>query len=186
MVQKSKLLVVIGVSDDRKARAARFDLAHEVAARKAAALMNFRVGIPKSEQAMSLASKLPEGKLFEKSSLGLIPLVNETLFYRLFELLSFDQAWTSQGVISGRGQIADPNPEVISAGNTVWSAIKVGSTVLAFEGSDPTAFGWNAAIVIGVSKDGATLDLRWRDWSGEKAFKCPRPIVALLRPDVCP
>ena len=65
MAQKTRLLVVIGVSDDRKARAARFDLAHEAAARKAAGLMNYRVGIPKSEQGILLASKLPEGKLFE-------------------------------------------------------------------------------------------------------------------------
>jgi hypothetical protein len=183
MAQKNKLLVVIGVSDDRKARAARFDLAHEAAARKAAGLMNYRVGIPKSEQAILLASKLPEGKLFE-SGLGMIPLVREEVFYKLFELLTFDQTWNSLGVISGRGHAA--SSDLVKAADAVWSAIKVGSTVLAFEGTDPTAFGFNAAIVTAISKDGATLDLRWRDWAGEKTFKAQRQTVALLRPDVSP
>jgi hypothetical protein len=183
MAQKNKLLVVIGVSDDRKARAARFDLTQEAAARKAAGLMNYRVGIPKSEQAILLSSKLPEGKLFE-SGLGMVPLVNETVFYKLLEMLTFDQTWTTLGVISGRGHAA--GPDLVKAADTVWSAIKVGSTVLAFEGTDPTAFGFNAATVTGISKDGATLDLRWRDWPGEKAFKAQSKTVALLRPDVCP
>jgi hypothetical protein len=183
MAQKNKLLVVIGVSDDRKARAARFDLTQEAAARKAAGLMNYRVGIPKSEQAILLAGKLPEGKLFE-SGLGMIPLVREEVFYKLFELLTFDPTWVSLGVISGRGHSA--SAELVKAADAVWSAIKVASTVLVFEGSDSTAFGWNAAIVVGVSKDGATLDLRWRDWPGEKAFKMQSKTVALLRPDVCP
>ena len=183
MAQKNKMLVVIGVSDDRKARAARFDLSHEAAARKAAALMNYRVGIPKSEQAMLLASKLPEGKLFE-SGLGMIPLCREEVFYKLLELLTFDPTWIVIGVISGRGTTAAP--EVVKAADSVWSAVKVGSTVLAFEGTDPTAFGWNAAIVTAMSKDGATLDLRWRDWPGEKSFRAQRQTVALLRPDVCP
>src|SRR5579863_7595178 len=157
MAQKSKLLVVIGVSDDRKARAARFDLAHEAAARKAAALMNYRVGIPKSEQAVLLASKLPEGKLFE-SGLGMIPLVREEVFYKLFEVLSFDQTWNAIGVISGRGTTA--TPELVKAADAVWAGIRVGSVVLAWESSDPMLFGWSAAIVTAISKDGATLDLR--------------------------
>jgi hypothetical protein len=184
MAQKTRLLVIIGVSDDRKARAARFDLAHEAAARKAAGLMNYRVGIPKSEQGILLASKLPEGKLFE-SGLGMVPLVREEVFYKLIDLLTFDQTWTTLGVISGRGTTA--TPELIKAADTVWSAIKVGSTVLAFDGGDPTAFGWGAAVVTGISKDGLVLDLRWRDWPGEKAFKAQKQTVALAgRPDVCP
>src|SRR5689334_22760582 len=106
MPQKSKLLVVIGVSDDRKPRAARFDLAHETAARKAAGLMNYRVGIPKSEQAVLLSSKLPEGKLFDGGGLGILPPCREEVFFRLFELLTFDPTWASLGVLSGRGHSA--------------------------------------------------------------------------------
>jgi hypothetical protein len=183
MSSKTKYLVVLGVADDRKARAARFDLAQEAAVRKMAGLMNFRVGIPKTEQAMLLASKLPEGKLFE-SGLGMIPLVREEVLFKLFEMLTFDQTWNALGVISGRGHAA--GPDLVKAADSVWSAIKVGSTVLAFQGTDPTEFAWSAAVVTAISKDGATLDLRWRDWPGEKAFKAQRQTVALLRPDVCP
>jgi hypothetical protein len=174
---KTKHLVVLGVADDRKARAARFALTDEAAVRKMAGLMNFRVGIPKTEQAVALASKLPEGKIFDKS--GLVPLVAEKLFYKLFESLSFDTEWTSAGIISGRENAADP--DLVKAADAVWSAIRVGSIVLAWESPDPTLFGWSAAVVTAVSKDGATLDLRWRDWP-EKAFRSKKSAVGLLCP----
>jgi hypothetical protein len=178
-----KLLVVLGVTDDRKPRAARFDFKDEVTVRKAAAAMNMRVGLAKSDQAATLAGKLPPGKLFE-SGVGLVPLVRGEVFYKLQELLSFDQTWAEIGVISGRGMTT--GPELIKAADGVWSAIKAGSTVLAFEGDDQTMFGWNAAIVTAVSKDGLNLDLRWRDWPDEKAFRRKLQTVGLLRPDVCP
>ena len=180
---KTKTLVVFGVTDDRKARAARFEISQELAARKAAGRMNLRVGIPKTDQAAQIASKLPEGKLFE-SGLGMIPLVREELFYKLFELLNFDQAWNVSGVISARGIV--PDADAIKAADAVWGGVKVASTVLAFDASDPTMFGWSAAIVTAISKDQATLDLRWRDWPAGKPFKALRQAVALLRPDVCP
>jgi hypothetical protein len=183
MTQKSKLLVILGVTDDRKPRAVQFDIKDEGIVRKAAAAMNMRVGIARSEQAAMLASKLPLGKIYE-SGVGLVPLVRSELFYKLQELLVFDQTWTEIGVISGRGNSS--TPELIEAADKVWSAIKVGSVVLAFDNDDPTMFGWGAAIVGAVSKDGLTLDLRWRDWPETKTFKAKRQTIGLLRPDVCP
>ena len=70
MPQKSKLLVILGVTDDRKARAVHFDIKDEAIVRKAAAAMNMRVGIARSEQAALFASKLPLGKIYE-SGVGL-------------------------------------------------------------------------------------------------------------------
>jgi hypothetical protein len=101
---KIKFLAVIGVGDDRKPRAARFDMVDEVAARKATGLVNFRVGIPRTEQASTIVVKLPEGKLFE-SGAGLIPLCSETTFYKLGELLTFDPNWKATGA-SYTGQTA--------------------------------------------------------------------------------
>jgi hypothetical protein len=177
-----KLLVMMGVADDRKPRAARFEFKDEGTVRKAAAAMNMRVGLAKSDQAATLATRLPPGKLFE-SGVGLVPLVRSEVFYKLQELLSFDETWTGVGLISGRGTTA--TPELIKAADGVWSSVKVGSTVLAYEGSDQTMFGWNAAIVTAVSKDGLILDLRWRDWPEEKAFRAKLKTVAVFRPDVC-
>lgn len=183
MSAKNKYLVMIGVGDDRKARAARFDPAEEAAVRKAAGLMNFRVGHAKNEQAIALAAKLPEGKLFE-SGLGMVPLVNEDTFYKHFKLLTFDAAWTSAGIIAGRPKNADE--AALKAADTLWAGIKVGSVVLGFDATDPQAFGWSAAVVVSVSKDGQKLELRYRDWPGYKTFIAERRAVALMRPDICP
>jgi hypothetical protein len=178
MSTKGKFMVVMGVGDDRKPRAACFDSIDDDAVCKAAALMNFRLGIPKSSQATALVSKLPDGKLFE-SGLGLVPLCSETTFYKLNELLTFDQGWKTSGAITGRPtEVEEP---VQKAADVLWEAIKPGTTVLTFcdiEGD----FGWGAAIVLSASKNGERLDLRWRDWPG-KVFTVDRRSVALLRPE---
>ena len=101
MNTKTKFIVMLGVGDDRKPRAACFDAIDNDAVRKAAALMNFRVGVPKTPQASALVSKLPDGKLFE-SGLGLVPLCSEATFYKLNELLTFDESWKTRGAIVGR------------------------------------------------------------------------------------
>jgi hypothetical protein len=179
-----KLCVIFGVTDDRKPRAARFDFKDEAIVRKAAAAMNMRVGLAKSDKAAALAIRLPIGKLFE-SGVGLVPLVKAEVFYKLQELLSFDQTWNDSGVITGRGVTA--TPELLKATDMIWSGIKVGTTVVCFYGGEdePAEFCWSAAVVTAVSKDGLMLDCRWRDWPDEKAFKAKANAVAIFRPDVC-
>jgi len=182
MNNKYKFVVMLGVDNEQKARAARFDPSEEVAVRKAAGLMNYRTGIAKTDQAIELAGKLPEGKLFE-SGLGMAPLVREETFYKLFEHLTFDAAWNSSGIISGTKPNSDSS--VLKAANELWASIKVGSTVLCFDQTEPAIFGWSAAIVLSISKDGEKLELRWRDWPSFKPFNVERRMVALLRPDIC-
>jgi hypothetical protein len=183
MSKANKYLVMLGVGDDRKARAARFDLAEEAAVRKAAGLMNFRVGIAKGDTACAAASKLPEGKLFE-SGLGMVPLISEDKFYLLFKLLSFDTAWNSAGIISSRPQVTDV--VTLEAAEKLWGGIKIGSVVLAWDGSDPQAFGWSACIVVSIAKSGQMIEIRFRDWPGIKPWQVSQRSVALLPPDFCP
>jgi hypothetical protein len=179
---KIKYLVLFGVDAERKARAAKFELKDEAAVRKAAGLMNYRVGLAKSDDAMRLASALPDGKLFE-SGLGMAPMVREETFNKLFEVLSFDDNWISHGLITGAKTNLDA--ATIKAANELWCTIKVGSIVLAFD----TTYGdypmWQPAVVVSISKNGETLELRWRDWPGYKPFETQRKFVALFRPDVC-
>jgi hypothetical protein len=183
MTKANKYLVMLGVGDDRKARAARFDLPDEAGVRRAAGLLNFRVGFAKGDAACAQAGKLPEGKLSE-SGLGMVPLVAEDKFYLLFKLLSFDAAWDSAGIIPGRPQVTDA--AILEAAEKLWSGIKVGSVVLAFDGSDAEAFGWSAAVVVSIDDKGQTLHLRYRDWPGFKTFQANARSVALLHPELCP
>src|SRR5580704_6710732 len=126
MNNKNKYLVMLGVGDDRKARAAKFDVSQEAQVRKASGLMNFRVGNAKTDQAAALAAKLPDGKLFESSGLGMVPLTRDEIFLKLYEHLTFDPAWNSTGIISGK--VASTDSNVVKAGETLWGAIKIGST----------------------------------------------------------
>ena len=89
MSTRIKHIVMLGVGDDGKARACRFDASQEPAVRKAAGLMNFRVGIPKTEQAATLAAKLSEGTFLE-GGLVTVPQVTEDVFYKLAKFLTFD------------------------------------------------------------------------------------------------
>jgi hypothetical protein len=180
-------LVILGVTDDRKARAARFEIKDEAAVRRCAAALNMRCGVAKSDQAKALSSKLPAGRIFD-SGVGLIPAVRSEIYFSLSELLTFDQTFCEIGVISGRGTQA--TPELIKAADALWSSVRVGSTVLVwtFEHSEPGDggnFAWSAAVVIGISNNGETLEVRFRDWPDSK-IKVRRQVVALLRPDVAP
>src|ERR1700690_824367 len=167
MSNGNRILVMLGVDNERKSHAARFNLSDEAGVRKAAGLMSMRLGVAKTDKALALAHKLPEGKLFE-SGKSMLPLVRCETFYQLCGNLTFDEAWTTTGIVTGTG--TKPDTATLKASDTVWATIKIGSTVLAFDLADPEVPGWSAAIVTAVSKDGETLTARWRDFPDFKPF----------------
>ena len=178
MTTKNKSVIAFGCDEAGKAKAARFDISQEAAVRKAAGQINFRVGLPKTEQAAAAAAKVAEGKLTDKG-LTAHP-VNEDLFYKLARHLTFEPGWVSTGIILGSPTATDP--ELVKATESAASAIKPGSTVLCFDASDPLQFGWSAAVCVSV-KNGQ-LELRYRDWPGMKPFTADRRSVAVLPPGV--
>jgi len=175
----NRILVMLGVDSERKSHAARFNPSDEAGVRKAAGLMNMRLGVAKTDKALALAHKLPEGKLFE-SGKGMVPLVREEAFYELCTSLTFDESWTTAGIVTGTD--AKPDTATLKASDTVWATIKIGSTVLAFDPTDPEIPGWGAAVVTAIAKNGETLTARWRDFPGFKPFTVERHLVGLLRP----
>lgn len=176
MNTKNKSVIAFGCDDAGKAKAARFDISHEADVRRAAGQANFRVGIPKTEQAAAAAAKVPGASINDK---GLTPHpISDDLFSKLVRLLSFEPTWASTGIIPGNPTASDP--DVLKAADAVKSAIKVGSTVLAFEIAGEEVFGWSAAIVLAVKDD--QLKIRFRDWAGCKPFTVDRGAVALLPP----
>lgn len=174
MSNGNKMLVMLCVDNERKAHAARFSAGDEGAVRKAAALMCMRLGVAKTDKALELARKLPEGKLF------MVPLVREDIYYALCGNLTFDHAWTVKGVITGTD--SSPDSATSKAADSYWATVKVGSTVLVFDLDEPEFPLWSAAIVTAITKDGETLTARWRDYPGLKTFTVPRQSVGLLRP----
>lgn len=176
MSSKNKSVIVFGCDDTGKAKAARFDIGQEADVRRAAGQANFRVGLPKTEQAAAASAKVPEGKLTDKGFTA--HPISDDLFSKLVRLLSFEPTWSSTGIIPGNPTASDP--DVLKAADAVKSAIKVGSTVLAFEIAEEEVFGWSAAVVLAVKDD--QLKLRFRDWAGCKPFTADRGAVALLPP----
>jgi hypothetical protein len=176
MSNNPKQIVVIGVdAQTSTARAARFDANQEPAVRKAAGLMNFRVGCLDTEKATTLAAKLSEENVLE-GDLATIPPIVEALYWKLLKVLTFDSTWNTAGIIAG--SLASLDRDAVKAADTMSAALKVGNTVLCFDGSDPLQFGWSAAVIISM-KNGE-LELVLRDWPNNKPFIADRRSVALL------
>ena len=176
---RNKTFVMLCVDNERKAHAARFSAGDEGAVRKAAGLMGMRLGVAKTDKALELARKLPEGKLFE-SGKGMVPLAREDIYYALCANLTFDQAWMSRGVVTGAD--SSPDSATLKAADAYWATVKIGSTVLVFDFDEPEYPLWSAAIVTAIAKD--TLTARWRDYPGLKPFTVQRQSVGLLRPSI--
>ena len=176
MSSKNKSIIAFGCDDAGKAKAARFDIGQDSVVRKLAGQLHFRVGIPKTEQAATAASKVPSSSMTEKGFTT--HPISDDLFSKLVRLLSFEPSWASTGIIPGSPTASDP--DVLKAADAVKSAIKVGSTVLAFEIAGEEVFGWSAAIVLAVKGD--QIKVRFRDWADCKPFTVDRGAVALLPP----
>lgn len=174
-----QLIVVLGPDDKGKAHAAKFDMAQAEAVRKAAALMGFRVGIAKSEEAVALAERLPPGKLFAAGK-GMVPFCKTETHAELAAALELEPAPVGQ---DGPKPASTPDKAAPGAakapGSDPWAALKVGDKVVAPE-RKPAEEGWWPCVITSASKDGKTLTLRWLDNPRQPPVTLKRRAVALL------
>jgi hypothetical protein len=176
----TQYLVILGVGSDLKAHAARFNEADETVASKAAELMWLRLGRAKGDTALKLARKLPQGRIFA-SGKALVPLVKTEIYDELLKVLSFDasEPERKEATQVPANDVGDAQPLGTVPQADLWTALGIGSVVLAFE-EDKDGSGWWEAVVIAVSKDGGTLSLRWRDWPEARKFSRARQKVGIL------
>lgn len=163
----ARYLVVLGLDAEQKPHAAKFDIVEEKAVRKAAHLMELRIGKPKSKDSDSLVNKLPDGRLFA-SGRGLVPFVRPDTYEQLLKVLELEpeKAPTAKAPAANDTPAADP-----------WSAIKPGATVLC---RDPLPEpSWWECIVVSVERDHHTLTVRWQNYPTLAAFKVKRAAVAI-------
>lgn len=200
MKPATPILVILGLGDDRKPRAARFDTSQLEVARKAAKAMGLRVGTPKTDEAKALAMRLVPGRLYATGK-GLIPLVKTATYDELLAKLELEgddarlSAAPEAGKDTGKAASGDAKPgSAVTSNDTpsvasadkpdpaaLWAAITVGSTVIAPE-ARPSDDGWWRATVVQVSKDGRNLTLRWLDAPKQPPVTLKRQAVALLYP----
>jgi hypothetical protein len=164
-------VIVLGLDEAGKPRAARFAASQAALAEKAAKLMDLMACAITPELA-DLAKKLPGGRIYANGK-GFVPVVRRKLF---------DQIVQAAGITEPRFLSSAPTPELPPATIALsWDDIDVGKLVLA---EFAPAEGWWEAVVI--ERAGDALTLRWRDWPKEPAFVRERLALALLNPGAIP
>jgi hypothetical protein len=183
-------VVLFGLDETGKPRAARFRPDHGEPALMAAELMNLNVCHLTSPELTEIAQKLPAGRIHANGR-GFVPNVRRDLYDRLVDaaLAASADAAPSQTDANhpepaaeagetARGSNADPAAPAAAQGYPRdWDDISVGHLVIALADDGD---GWWEAIVIGT--DGDMLTMRWRDYPTYEKFTHNRSNVALLKP----
>ena len=154
--KQSPALIVFGLDQTGKPRAAAFASDQAELATKAAELMKLRLLTISSPELADLAARLPVGRIYA-SGHAFVPSVRSNIYDRLTEL-------------------ADPKPAPSLP--TSWDDIAVGHLVLTQE--EPGEIWW-AAIVVAMDDD--MLTLKGRDYPKYPPVVRQRASVALLNPN---
>ena len=164
-------LIVLGRDEQGKPQAARFPAGHHGLVAKAAKAMNLAVCKADGEALAELAKKLPPGRLYSTGR-GFVPSVGRSLYDRIVEQLKL--AGQPVPDEADRSVTEQPAPGLPRS----WDDIAVGHLVLAWE--EEEYYGWWEAIVL--ARNGDTLTLKWRDWTGFPNATRHVGSVALLKP----
>jgi hypothetical protein len=148
-------IIVFGLDQAKKPRAASFTGEQVELATKAAGLMKLRVLKVAGPELTDLAARLQVGRIFA-SGHGFVPPIRPNIYDQLNEL-------------------ADPKAAPGLPGG--WDDIDVGQLVLAQE---VPGEGWWETIV--VARDNDMLTLKWRDYPKYPQLVRHRASVALLKP----
>jgi hypothetical protein len=171
-------VVLYGLDENGKPRAARFGNHQVELANKAAGLMGLTV-CSITPVLAAITEKLPTGRIYANGH-GFVPNVRRDLYAKLVEV-----AETAAKADAGNGgdKPSDQATETTTSAPPLaqgyprdWDDISVGHLVLAQEGAGG---GWWEAIVI--ARDGDTLTMRWRDYPRYPKVMQNRTAVALLK-----
>jgi hypothetical protein len=175
-------VVLFGVDQHGKPKAARFPENQARLAAKAAKQLDLRVLTVASPAVAELAATLPVGRV-HASGKGFVPYVRGDIYAKLLAAAGAPAPVTQSSTLTLRGAQSngggsntkkptqDPLPRD-------WDAIAPGHLVVAQDGPQD---GWYEAIV--VEQNGDMFTLRWRDYPRERRFARHRRSLGLLCPD---
>ena len=188
-------IILFGTDDTGKPHASSFDIDRRHEAIKAAGLMGFQALAVEGDVLVSLAKKVPVGKVFS-SGKGFVPFVKREVGAQLAQIAkespdllidvpkptieTSDVAAASGGA---KGEPVQALPDLPKH----WDSIVVGSRVLAVD--DPED-GWWVAIVQHVHESGTKghpmpmLTLRWEAFPEEDTITRRFDHVALMHPAI--
>ena len=164
------VILVFGVDENDKPRAARFQGASPELVAKAAQLMDLKLCEATSSELSDLAQKLPAGRLYAAGK-GFVPYVKKDLYAKLVAATGGKP--TNRSGLKGNPPIAPGLPRS-------WEDIAVGHLVLGQ--ADSAEDGWWEVIVVSI--EGDMLTVRLPDYPKEPTYLRHRNAVALLNPGV--
>jgi hypothetical protein len=157
--QFSRALVIFGLDEHGKPRAARFVDDSEDLVAKAARALGLRIGIATKGQHFAVVEKIPVGRI-HASGTAAVPTIPQSLYDSINALVGGET-----GVIA-------------TAFAKSWDDLAPGHLVIAQES---LADGWFEAVVKKRNED--TLVLQWRDYPSQPEVTRPITAVALLKHD---
>jgi hypothetical protein len=183
-------VVLFGLDENGKPRAARFDREHAVLATKAAGLMSLTVCAVTSPALGEIARQLPAGRI-HATGRGFVPNIRRDLYAKLIEASGPTVTGNDQPTVErsekvpsdvgpkthGPHTAGPPTPVIAQGYPRDWDDINVGHLVIAYGAEDE---GWWEAVVIAT--EGDMLTLRFRDYPKDPRFVAHRTAVALLKP----
>ena len=169
-------MVLFGVDESGKPKAARFSNGQAELAMKAAAQLKLQVLPVNDNKTADLAARLPNGRVHANGK-GFIPAVRRDLYSKLLE--ASGQAPVPEAAASSVSAAhGSANPPAGKRPDT-WRDIAAGHIVIIQE--DDPKDGWWEAIVVAVTAD--MLSLRWRTRPRQRAVARNRFSVGLMYPD---
>ena len=155
----TKAIVLFGLDEDGKPRAARFMDDQEDLVAKAAQAMGLRLGVATTAEHFKIVGELPVGRIHATGK-GAVSNVRQDLYDKLNALVG-----------------GEPGP-ISTALPKSWDEVAPGHLVIAQESITD---GWFEAIV--TKRDGDTITVKWRDYPSLPEFVRPIKAVALLNSD---
>jgi hypothetical protein len=181
-------VVLFGLDETGKPRAARFHRQHAELAAKAAGVMGLTVCTVSSPELTAIAPQLPAGRIHANGR-GFVPNIRQDLYAKLIEASGPATKTDSNHQSAGRPaegptETSAPSPDAASPAPgggqgypRDWDDISVGHLVIAYSAADE---GWWEAIVI--AREGDMLTMRFRDYPKDPKLVQHRTAVALLKP----
>ena len=175
MSTTKQYIMILGLDEKKQQRrAAKFDIGHAEAVRKAAHLMELSTAIPKTEEQRALLSKVAEGKLFA-SGKGLVPLVKKPVYDILIAKLELENPPKPE-TKANEPASQQAKPALPQA----WQELKVGTTVIAPDQTNAAENGWWPGVITAIKGD--LVVLRWIDVPKQKPATFSKSAVAILPP----
>jgi len=172
-------LVLFGIDNSGKPKAARFRKEYAGLAIKAAGQLQLTVLASSDPKVAEIVGRLPVGKV-HATGRAFVPFIRRDLYDKLVAAAANGDDH-STGPSNGSSSAPSNSPPGGSAPHLPpdWRSISVGDLVVA---NDSREYGWYEAIV--VEQNGDMFTLRWRDYPRERRVVRHRFRLGLLYPGI--